>query len=138
MKTFKVFILEATEKTIQQLRAEANAARLKGDMKTFAAIQKEAGWRADGTKAKIAALISDDEAPKSNPNTWVSGKPQKPKDTRGRSGSLRDIPSSAGENPGTIVSGRFEPTTTGRSGGVRSTLANRGRSRTGTTLGRKA
>lgn len=137
MKTFRAFISEAT---IQELRAKARMLRQKGDIAAALEVEKQAGELQAGTQARISAeLKQDQEKPKQKTSSWVSGGASKPKDTRGRrSGSLKDIPSSAGENPGTIASGRFGQTTTGRSGGVRGTLVNRGTSRTGTSLGRKA
>jgi hypothetical protein len=132
MKTFQEFILEST---IQQLRSQANAARQRGDMETFIKLQKQAAELGTGTQAKISAATSDKPKQKSRESTWVSGKPSKPRDTRGRGGSLPNIASSDGEGEGSIVSGKHGDTRTGRSGGVRGTLINRGTSRTGGTLG---
>ena len=132
MKTFQEFILEST---IQQLRSQANAARQRGDMETFIKLQKQAAELGTGTQAKISAATSDKPKQKSRENTWVSGKPSKGRDTRARGGSLSNIASSDGEGEGSIVSGKHGDTRTGRSGGVRGTLINRGTSRTGGTLG---
>jgi hypothetical protein len=132
MKTFQKFILEST---IQQLRSQANTARQRGDMETFIKLQKQAAELGTGTQAKISAATSDKPKEKPRENTWVSGKPSKGRDTRGRGGSLPNIASSDGEGEGSIVSGKHGDTRTGRSGGVRGTLINRGTSRTGGTLG---
>ena len=132
MKTFQEFILEST---IQQLRSQANAARQRGDMETFIKLQKQAAELGTGTQAKISAATSDKPKEKPRENTWVSGKPSKGRDTRARGGSLPNIASSDGEGEGSIVSGKHGDTRTGRSGGVRGTLINRGTSRTGGTLG---
>jgi hypothetical protein len=132
MKTFQEFILEST---IQQLRSQANAARQRGDMETFIKLQKQAAELGTGTQAKISAATSDKPKEKPRENTWVSGKPSRPRDTRSRGGSLPNIPSSDGEGEGSIVSGKHGDTRTGRSGGVRGTLINRGTARTGGTLG---
>lgn len=76
MKTFKQFLEEAT---IQQLMAQANAARQKGDMTTFIELQKQAAELGKGTQAKIAAAVNKGQKkPKANPNTWVSGRASKP------------------------------------------------------------
>jgi len=132
MKTFQEFILEST---IQQLRSQANVARQRGDMETFIKLQKKAAELGTGTQAKISVATSDKPKQKSRENTWVSGKPSKPRDIRGKGGSLPNIPSSDGEGGGSIVSGKHSDTRTGRSGGVRGTLINRGTARTGGTLG---
>lgn len=117
MKLFSEFILEAT---IQELRARANAAKQKGDMKTYIELQKQAAELGAGTQAKIGAVTKDkDKKKEKRENTWVSGKPSKPKDTRGASGSLSNVSSSAGEGEGTSVGGRFGDRRSGRSGGVR-------------------
>jgi hypothetical protein len=138
MKTFQEFILEAAgdvAKEIAMLRAKANAAKHKGDMKTFLELQMQAGELQAGTQAQIDAATRDKPRDKPRENTWVSGKPSKSRDTRARGGSLPNIPSSDGEGEGSMVSGNQSDTRTGRSGGVRSTLINRGTSRTGGTLG---
>lgn len=76
MKTFRTFLLEAT---IQQLRAQANAARQRGDWAEFNRIQVEAGKLEAGTQAKIgAALNKGKKKPETNQNTWVSGRASKP------------------------------------------------------------
>jgi hypothetical protein len=136
MKTFADFLLEANVSAeIAELRRKANTARQKGDMKTFIELQKQAAELGAGTQAKISAATNDKPREKSRENTWVSGKPSKGRDTRARGGSLPNIASSDGEGEGSIVSGRQGDTRTGRSGGVRGTLINRGTSRTGRTLG---
>ena len=132
MKTFQEFILEAT---IQELRAKAKMLRQKGDMKGALEVEMQAGELQAGTQAKIGALTGDRDKKDERENTWVSGKASKPKDTRARGGSLANIPSGDGEGEGSVVSGRQGDTRTGRSGGVRGTLINRGTSRTGGTLG---
>ena len=134
MKTFQEFILEAT---IQELRAKAKMLRQKGDMKGALEVEMQAGELQAGTQAKIGALTGDRDKKDERENTWVSGKASKPKDTRARGGSLANIPSSDGEGEASMVSGNQGDTRTGRSGGVRSTLINRGTSRTGGTLGVK-
>lgn len=117
MKTFSEFLLETT---IQELRAKANAARQKGDMETYIELQKQAAELGAGTQAKISVATRDkDKKKEKRENTWVSGKPSKPKDTRGSGGSLPNIPSSAGEGGGTSVGGRFGDRRSGRSGGPR-------------------
>jgi hypothetical protein len=68
-------------------------------------------------------------------NKLTTGNASKPRDTRARGGSLPNIASSDGEGEGSIVSGKHGDTRTGRSGGVRGTLINRGTARTGGTLG---
>jgi len=70
MKTFQEFILETT---IQQLRAQANAARQKGDMKTFIELQKQAAELGPGTQAKISAATSDKPKRPSDPNSITGG-----------------------------------------------------------------
>ena len=136
MKTFADFLLEANVSAeIAELRRKANTARQKGDMKTFIELQKQAAELGAGTQAKISAATRDTPRDKPRENTWVSGKPSKPRDTRARGGSLANIPSSDGEGEGSIVSGKQGDTRTGRSGGVRGTLINRGTARTGETLG---
>jgi hypothetical protein len=140
MKTFAEFVFEAAgdvAKEIATLRAKANAERQKGDMKTFIELQHQAAELGAGTQAKISAETDDKPKQKPRENTWVSGKPSKDRDTRARGGSLANIPSSDGEGEGSIVSGKQGDTRTGRSGGVRSTLMNRGTARTGRTLGVK-
>jgi hypothetical protein len=137
MKTFQEFILEASADLAKQtamLRAKAKMLRQKGDMKGALEVEMQAGELQAGTQRKIDDL---DKGPreKSRENTWVSGKPSKGRDTRARGGSLANIPSSDGEGEGSIVSGKQGDTRTGRSGGVRGTLINRGTSRTGGTLG---
>ena len=119
MKTFVDFLLESNVSAeIAELRRKANIARQKGDMKTFIELQKQAAELGAGTQAKIDAATRD--KPRDNPreNTWVSGKPSKSKDTRGRAGSLENIPSSAGEGENTSTGGRFGDRRSGRSGGV--------------------
>jgi hypothetical protein len=138
MKTFADFLFEANVSAeIAELRRKANTARQKGDMKTFIELQKQAAELGAGTQAKISAATSDKPKQKPRENTWVSGKPSKGRDVRGKGGSLANIPSSDGEGEGSIVSGKQSDTRTGRSGGVRGTLINRGTARTGGTLGVK-
>jgi hypothetical protein len=120
MKTFVDFLLESNVSAeIAELRRKANTARQKGDMKTFIELQKQAAELGAGTQAKIDAATRDKPRDKPRENTWVSGKPSKPKDTRGGAGSLENIPSSAGEGENTSTGGRFGDRRSGRSGGVR-------------------
>ena len=120
MKTFVDFLLESNVSAeIAELRRKANIARQKGDMKTFIELQKQAAELGAGTQAKIDAATRDKPRDKPRENTWVSGKPSKPKDTRGGAGSLENIPSSAGEGENTSTGGRFGDRRSGRSGGVR-------------------
>ena len=119
MKTFVDFLLESNVSAkIAELRRKANTARQKGDMKTFIELQKQAAELGAGTQAKIDAATRDKPIDKPRENTWVSGKPSKPKDTRGGAGSLENIPSSAGEGENTSTGGRFADRRSGRSGGV--------------------
>ena len=119
MKTFVDFLLESNVSAkIAELRRKANTARQKGDMKTFIELQKQAAELGAGTQAKIDAATRDKPIDKPRENTWVSGKPSKPKDTRGGAGSLENIPSSAGEGENTSTGGRFGDRRSGRSGGV--------------------
>ena len=119
MKTFVDFLLESNVSAkIAELRRKANTARQKGDMKTFIELQKQAAELGAGTQAKIDAATRDKPRDKPRENTWVSGKPSKPKDTRGGAGSLENIPSSAGEGENTSTGGRFGDRRSGRSGGV--------------------
>ena len=119
MKTFVDFLLESNVSAkIAELRRKANTARQKGDMKTFIELQKQAAELGAGTRAKIDAATRDKPKDKPRENTWVSGKPSKPKDTRGGAGSLENIPSSAGEGENTSTGGRFGDRRSGRSGGV--------------------
>lgn len=119
MKTFVDFLLESNVSVeIAELRRKANIARQKGDMKTFIELQKQAAELGAGTQAKIDAATRDKPRDKPRENTWVSGKPSKPKDTRGGAGSLENISSSAGEGENTSTGGRFGDRRSGRSGGV--------------------
>jgi hypothetical protein len=138
MKSFQEFILEAEGDVAREsamLRAKAKMLRQKGDMKGALEVEMQAGELGAGTQAKISTATSDKSKEKPRENTWVSGKPSKGRDTRARGGSLPNIASSDGEGEGSIVSGKHSDTRTGRSGGVRGTLINRGTSRTGGTLG---
>jgi hypothetical protein len=119
MKTFVDFLLESNVSAeIAELRRKANIARQKGDMKTFIELQKQAAELGAGTQAKIDAATRDKPRDKPRENTWVSGKPSKSKDTRGRAGSLENIPSSAGEGENTSTGGNLGDRRSGRSGGV--------------------
>jgi hypothetical protein len=115
MKTFRVFILEAT---IQELRAKARMLRQKGDDAGALEVEKQAGELQVGTQAKIDAATRDKPRDKPRENTWVSGKPSKGRDTRARGGSLPNIPSSDGEGESTSTGGRFGDRRSGRAGGV--------------------
>lgn len=122
MKTFQEFILESKgdlAKQIAMLRAKAKMLRQRGDMEGALKIEMLAGELQAGTQAKIGALTGDNVTKNKRENTWVSGKPSKPEDTRGESGSLSNIPSSAGEVENTSTGGRFGDRRSGRSGGVR-------------------
>ena len=72
---------------------------------------------------EIQAKRSDSKPQRKEVETQKNtGYASKGKDTRGSSGSLRDVASSAGENPGTRVSGRYNNTnrTQGNTGRGRS------------------
>ena len=139
MKTFVDFLLESNVSAeIAELRRRANAARQKGDMKTFIELQKHAAELGAGTQAKIDAATRDKPRDKPRENTWVSGKPSKPKDTRGGAGSLENIPSSAGEGENTSTGGRFGDRRSGRSGGVRGQSRNNATARNLGHLGTKS
>ena len=136
MKTFVDFLLEANVSAASaELRRRANVARQKGDMETFIELQKQASELGAGTQAKIKVALNDKPQEPANRNSKVVGYASKAKDTRARGGSLPNIPSSDGEAGGSIVSGRQGDTRTGKSGGVKGTLRNRGISRTGSTIG---
>lgn len=120
MKTFQEFILEAAGDLAKQtadLRAKARMLRQKGDIAGALEVEMQAGELQASAQRKINDL---DKKPTETPreNTWVSGKPSKSKDTRGRGGSLPNIPSSAGEGENTSTGGRFGDRRSGRSGGV--------------------
>ena len=89
MKTFREFLLEAT---IQQLMAQANAARQKGDMETFIELQKQAAELGKGTQAKISAAVNKGQKKqKVNPNTWVSGRASKPESPTSSVGTTANV-----------------------------------------------
>ena len=120
MKTFQEFILEAAGDLAKQtadLRAKARMLRQKGDIAGALEVEMQAGELQPSAQRKINDL---DKKPTETPreNTWVSGKPSKSRDTRGRAGSLENIPSSAGEGENTSTGGRFGDRRSGRSGGV--------------------
>ena len=141
MKTFSQFILEAENASSQiaQLRARARMLRQKGDMKGALEVEKQAGELQAGTQAKIGAVSSSDKPKKPESlNTWTRGYASKDKDTRGRSGSLPNIASSSGENPGTSTGGRFGDRRSGRSGGVRGQSRNNATARNLGHLGTKS
>jgi hypothetical protein len=135
MKTFREFIVETT---IQDLRSRANAARQRGDMATFIELQKQASELGAGTQAKIAAVTGDKDKKPERENTYISGKPSKPKDTRGSTGSLPNIPSSAGEGEDTSTGGRYGDRRSGRSGGVSGQSRNNATARNLGHLGSKS
>ena len=135
MKTFREFILEAT---IHELRAKARMLRQKGDMAGALEVEKQAGELQAGTQAKISALTRDKPRSPQNPNSYITGKPSKPKDTRGRAGSLENIPSSAGEGENTSTGGRFGDRRSGRSGGVGGQSRNNATARNMGHLGTKS
>lgn len=133
MKTFRTFLLEVT---IQQLRAQANAARQRGDMAKFLELQKQAAELGTGTQAKIGdALNRGQEKPKANPNTWVSGRASKPETPTSSVGTTAGISRTIvdrgtgrklgrSEPPDTLTSGRYgtvpggRGTNVSRSGGI--------------------
>lgn len=89
MKTFRAFLEEAT---IQQLMAQANAARQKGDMETFIELQKQVAELGKGTQAKISAAVNKGQKKqKANPNTWVSGRASKPESPISSVGTTADV-----------------------------------------------
>lgn len=141
MKTFLEFILEAESASSQiaQLRAKARMLRQKGDMKGALDVEKQAGELQAGTQAKIGSQVkSEKPKEKEKTNTWTSGYASKPKDTRGRSGSLSNIPSPSGENPGTSTGGRYSDRRSGRSGGVRGQVRDNATARNLGHLGTKS
>ena len=141
MKTFLEFISEAENSSAQiaQLRARARMLRQKGDMKGALEVEKQAGELQAGTQAKIGSQVkSDKPKEKERSNTWTSGYASKPKDTRGSSGSLPNIASSSGENPGTSTGGRYGDRRSGRSGGVRGQIKNNATARNLGHLGTKS
>ena len=81
--------------------------------------------RLKDAQKKIQAERSDSKPKRKDVETQKNtGYASKPKDTRGTAGSLRNVASSAGENPGTRVSGNYNHTNRtqkntgkGRSGG---------------------
>ena len=116
MKTFREFILEAT---IQELRAKARMLRQKGDDAGALEVEKQAGELQVGTQAKIDAATRDKPRDKPRENTWVSGKPSKPRDTSRRGGSLPNIAASADDNMarrGQRTTGRYTGNQHGQTG----------------------
>lgn len=80
------------EATIQQLMAQAKAARQKGDMETFLEFQKRAAELGKGTQARISAAVNKGQKkPKANPNTWVSGRASKPESPTSSVGTTADV-----------------------------------------------
>ena len=146
MKTFQEFILETLlieddQQEYAEIRRKIKMLQSRGRPGDAAeaqrlSIQAQELVRNLNSSAEVSKILNQDK-PENKPreNTWVSGKPSKGGDTRARGGSLPNIPSSDGEGEGSMVSGNQSDTRTGRSGGVRSTLINRGTSRTGGTLG---
>ena len=129
MKTFQEFILEALlieddQQEYAEIRAKIKMLQSRGRPGDAAeaqrlSIQAQELVRNLNSSAQLTNILDKDK-PKDKPreNTWVSGKPSKSKDTRGRAGSLENIPSSAGEGENTSTGGRFGDRRSGRSGGV--------------------
>jgi hypothetical protein len=117
MKTFRVFILEAT---IQELRAKARMLRQKGDDAGALEVEKQAGELQAGTQDKIRlALTRDNPRSPQNPNSYITGKPSKPRDTSRRGGSLPNISASADDNMarrGQRTTGRYTGNQHGQTG----------------------
>jgi hypothetical protein len=152
MKTFQEFILEASggeeedvdvAKKIAMLRAKANAAKHKGDMKTFLELQIQAGELQAGTRQKIKDATRDNPRTPSNPNSITGGGyPQVGTSQHSRidPDTLKSQPNIEHPDDDTearsnrVVAGRHSDTRKGA--GMKATLKNRGTSMTGDTLGR--
>ena len=129
MKTFQEFILEALlieddQQEYAEIRAKIKMLQSRGRPGDAAeaqrlSIQAQELVRNLNSSAQLTNILDKDK-PKDKPreNTYISGKPSKSKDTRGRAGSLENIPSSAGEGENTSTGGRFGDRRSGRSGGV--------------------
>ena len=129
MKTFQEFILETLlieddQQEYAEIRAKIKMLQSRGRPGDAAeaqrlSIQAQELVRNINSSAQLTNILDKDK-PKDKPreNTWVSGKPSKSGDTRGRAGSLENIPSSAGEGENTSTGGRFADRRSGRSGGV--------------------
>jgi hypothetical protein len=129
MKTFQEFILEALlieddQQEYAEIRAKIKMLQSRGRPGDAAeaqrlSIQAQELVRNLNFSAQLTNILDKDK-PKDKPreNTYISGKPSKSKDTRGRAGSLENIPSSAGEGENTSTGGRFGDRRSGRSGGV--------------------
>ena len=123
MKTFSDFILEARGSSDEKLiQTRGKIELLRAQMSSTNDPTKK-----EELKKQIRKLQSLLPTP-------GKGRPQKNVDTRGRSGSLPNIPSSAGENSGTSVGGRFGDRGSGKPG---STLRDKGTGRSGGHLGVK-
>lgn len=123
MKTFSDFILEARGGSNERLiQTRGKIELLRTQMSNTDDPEKKAE-----IKKQIRGLQSLLPTP-------GKGRPQKNVDTRGKSGSLANIPSPAGENSGTSVGGRFGDRGSGKPG---STLRDKGTGRSGGHLGVK-
>jgi hypothetical protein len=91
-----------------------------------------------GAQGKIRAKIGDKDREDERENTYITGKPSKPKDTRARGGSLPNIPSSDGEGEDTSTGGRFGDRRSGRSGRVSGQSRNNATARNLGHLGTKS
>lgn len=160
MKTFSQFIFECNN--LQEREIAWNSGKLSGSQKSPSDTAKQKmtqlSRKRESDPQKIAAnlqrvrkmksaIFGADEVSKakdprtsrtSGMETKVNtGRASKPKDTRGRSGSLSNISSSAGELPGTSVGGRFGDRRSGRSGESGGNIRNKATNRSGGHLGRK-
>lgn len=161
MKTFSQFILECNI-ILQEREIAWNTGRLSGSGKSPADTAKQrisqVSRRRESDPEKIVATAqrvkkmktavagADEIAKVKDPRTSrTSGMVQrsntgyasKPKDTRGRTGSLPNISSPSGELPGTSVGGRFGDRRSGRSGESGGNIRNKATNRSGGHLGRK-
>jgi hypothetical protein len=141
MKTFQEFILEAEIKwntgslkgsgkspsdTAKQKQAQLNrTAKEKPSPEVFGRVSRmKRGISGATTLAKDTDAKPETTATRMqrtgrvSKNTLSTGNASKPRDTRGRAGSLENIPSSAGEGENTSTGGRFGDRRSGRSGGV--------------------
>lgn len=131
----------AKQKRSQVSRTMTNRGNTPTDMVNIAMRLKrmKTGISSADEKSKVndpRPETKDTETRRTGRQRVNTGYASKPADTRGRSGSLPSISSSAGEGSGSRVVGRYGDIRTGRSGGVRSTMVNKGISRTGEKFGR--
>ena len=137
MKTFSDFILEARGESAEQIakmRREAQAAMRAGNMDRYTELAQEIKELESAEKIE-RERTQNQPAHKSTQPTPGGGRPQiRNRDNRGSSGSLANIPSTAGENSGTSVGGRFGDRGSGKPG---STLRDKGTGRSGGHLGVK-